>query len=335
LEFKRPFSIAHGSRNSTPVVFTRLEHNGIFGYGEASMPPYLGEDHQSVLAFLAKAENILSKFQPADAIETILSEVDGIAKGNTAAKASIDIALHDLSGKIQRKPCHALFGADPAKDIFTAYTIPMDKPDGIRKRVEEAAEYKILKVKLGSANDKNIIEEIRKHTDKDIIVDANEGWSDRNSALEMILWLAERKVLLVEQPMPKEQMDDIAWLTSKSPIPVIADEGAQRLSDIGKIRGVYSGINIKLMKCTGLHEAFQMITKAREYGMKVMIGCMSETSCGVSAAAQLAPLVDWIDLDGPLLIKEDYFSGVKFSEGKIVLNNLPGIGITPLTNLFK
>jgi L-alanine-DL-glutamate epimerase-like enolase superfamily enzyme len=333
LKFKRPFSIAHGSRDSTPVVFTRLEHDGVSGYGEASMPPYLGESHKSVLAFLAKAEVVLRKFRPDDAMETILGEIDGIAKGNTAAKASIDIAFHDMLGKILNQPCHKMFGADDEKELFTAYTIPMDEPKGIQKRVEEAEEYRILKVKLGSAEDKKIIEEIRKHTDKNIIVDANEGWADKHFALEMTGWLAERNVLLVEQPMPKERMEDIAWLTSKSPIPVIADESVQRFSDIEKIKGAFSGINIKLMKCTGLHEAQQMIKEARKLEMKIMIGCMSETTCGVSAAAQLAPLADWIDLDGPLLIKEDYFDGVKFSGGKIILNKLPGIGVKPISPL--
>ena len=355
LKFKRPFSIAHGSRDSTPVVFTRLEYDGVFGYGEASMPPYLEEDHETVLKFLSKAEKWLQKFSnPAD-IETILSEVDKIEIGNTAAKASVDIALHDLVGKIQNKSCHELFGvllrpcsakalregesstkdeAGKRKDLFTAYTIPMDDPKGIHSRVEEAKDYKILKVKLGSADDKKIIEEIRKQTDKEIIVDANEGWNDKHVALEMAHWLSERNVLFIEQPLPKEKSDDTAWLTSQSPIPVIADEAVQRFSDLEKVRGVYSGINIKLMKCTGLHEAHKIILQARKYGMKIMIGCMSETSCGVSAAAQLAPLVDWIDLDGPLLLKEDYFDGVKFSGGKIILNDLPGIGVKPKANLF-
>lgn len=335
LLFKRPFAIAHGTRDSTQVVFTRLEHEGIFGYGEASMPPYLAEDHKTVLAFLTKAEIVLQKLQPADTIETVLKQMDELENGNTAAKASIDIALHDLIGKIQKRSCHSLFGADKMKPLITAYTIPIDDPDGIRKRIEEAAQYSMLKVKLGSANDKKIIEEIRKHTSKDIIVDANEGWTDKHFALEMIQWLAEQNVLLIEQPMPKKQVDDTAWLNSQSPIPIIADEAVQRLSDIEKAKGIYNGINIKLMKCTGLHEAQKMIAQARRYGMKVMIGCMSETSCGVSAAAQLAPLVDWIDLDGPLLIKEDYFEGVKFSAGKIFLNKLAGIGVTPIGNLFK
>lgn len=335
LKFKRPFSIAHGSRNSTPVVFTRLEYEGIFGYGEASMPPYLGENHETVLKFLSKAEKVLQKISNPLTIKTILSEIDKIENGNTSAKASVDIALHDLAGKIQNKPCHELFGADKQKNLFTAYTIPMDEPKGIQKRIEEATEYKILKVKLGSADDKKLVAEIRKLTDKEIMVDVNEGWRDKHFAVEMIHWLSERKVLLVEQPMPKERTDDIAWLTSQSPIPIIADEAVQRFPDLEKIKGAYSGINIKLMKCTGLHEAHKMILQARRYGMKIMLGCMSESSCAVSAAAQLAPFADWIDLDGPLLIKKDCFDGVKFSAGKIILNDLPGIGITPVTNRFK
>ena len=329
LEFKRPFSIAHGSRDSTPVVFTRLEHRGIIGYGEASMPPYLGESHNTVLSFLSEAEKLLDKIPNPSDLTVILSEIDKIEKGNTAAKASIDIALHDLLGKIQNKCCHELFASDNHKDIFTAYTIPMDTPDGIRQRIEEATEYKILKVKLGSSDDKKIIEEIRKLTTKPIIADINEGWNDKHIALKMVQWLADKNVLLVEQPMPKENMEEISWLTSQSTIPIIADEAVQRLSDLEKIKGVYSGINIKLMKCTGLHEAHKMILQARKYDMKVMIGCMSETSCGASAAAQLAPLADWIDLDGPLLLKKDYFEGVKFMDGKIILNSLPGIGVTP------
>jgi len=335
LEFKRPFSIAHGTRNSTPVVFTKIEHGGLTGFGEACMPPYLGENHETVLKFLSQAEKILRKFSAPIETATILSEVDKIENGNTSAKASIDIALHDLLGKIKNKPCYEIFGADKKKNLFTAYTIPMDEPEGVQKRIEEAKEYKILKVKLGSSNDKKLVEEIRKHTDKEIFADVNEGWKDKHFALEMIHWLSEKNVLLVEQPMPKEKTDDIAWLTSQSPVPIIADEAVQRFSDLGKIKGAYSGINIKLMKCTGLHEAQKMILQARKYGMKIMLGCMSESSCAVSAASQLAPLADWIDLDGPLLIKEDYFDGVNFSEGKIILNDKPGIGVKPVSPILE
>lgn len=342
LKFKRTFSIAHGSRDSTPVVFTQLEQDGIIGYGEAAMPPYLGENHDTVLKFLSRAEKVLSqctlskqKVSYAAEIEKILSEIDKIENGNTAAKASVDIALYDLVGKIQNKPCHELFGADKQKNLFTAYTIPIDEPEGIQKRIQEAKEYKILKIKLGSVDDKKLITEIRKQTDKEVIVDVNEGWKDKHFALEMIHWLSEKNVLLIEQPMPKERVDDIAWITSQSLIPIIADEAVKRFSDIENVKGVYTGINIKLMKCTGLHEAHKMILQAREYGMKIMLGCMSESSCGVSAAAQLAPFADWIDLDGPLLIKEDFFDGIKFLKGKILLNNKPGIGAVPVSDIFK
>ncbi|MBI4931075.1 MAG: dipeptide epimerase [Bacteroidetes bacterium] len=342
LKFKRPFSIAHGSRDSTPVVFTRLEHKGFSGYGEASVPPYIGETLETVLKFLGKVEKHFSECVPSEQklsnlndIEMILAEVDKIEKGNNAAKASVDIALHDLLGKFLNKPCHEIFGVDINKNLFTAYTIPIDNPKGIRERIEEAKKYKLLKVKLGSSDDKKIIEEIQKHTKKEFFVDANEGWTDKHFALDIIHWLADRKCLFCEQPMPKEQIDDIAWLTENSPVPIIADEAVKRLSDLERTKGIYSGINIKLMKCTGMNEARKMILQARKYGMKIMLGCMSETSCAVSAAAQIAPLVDWIDLDGPLLIKEDYFDGIKFSEGKIILNDLPGIGVKPISPLLE
>lgn len=335
LKFKRPFSIAHGSRDSTPVVFTKIEHDGFAGYGEASMPPYLGENHETVLKFLSRAQKVLKNFPDPFDIDVILSAVDEMEEGNNAAKASVDIALQDLAGKIQNKPCHELFGADKNKNLFTAYTIPMDGPAGIKSRVEEAKDYKILKVKLGSSDDKKLIDEIRKHTDKEFFVDVNEAWNDKHFALDMLHWLAGKKCLFAEQPVPKEMTDETAWLSEKSPVPIIADEAIKRLPDVEKAMGVYSGINIKLMKCTGLNEARKMISLARNYGMKIMLGCMSETSCAVSAAAQIAPFADWIDLDGPLLIKEDYFDGVKFSEGKIILNDLPGIGVTPISPLLE
>ena len=297
------------------------------------MPPYLGETHETVLKFLQRAKKVLAEFSDPLETENILSAVDKIETGSNAAKASVDIALQDLAGKMQNKSCHEIFGADKTKNLFTAYTIPIDNSTGIEKRIKEANDYKILKVKLGSADDKKLIEEIRKHTDKEIIVDANEGWTDKNFTLEMVHWLSEKKVSLVEQPMPKEMIEETAWLMEKSPLPIIADEAVKRLPDIENAKGVYNGINIKLMKCTGLNEAQKMISLARKYQMKILLGCMSETSCAVSAAAQIAPFADWIDLDGPLLIKEDYFEGVKFSEGKIILNDKPGIGVFPIASL--
>jgi L-alanine-DL-glutamate epimerase-like enolase superfamily enzyme len=175
-----------------------------------------------------------------------------------------------------------------------------------------------------------MINAIRSVSDVPLCVDVNQGWKDKQMALDMIHWLKEKGVKYVEQPMPKELINEVAWLTQNSPLPVIADEALQRLTDVQKTVGVYSGINIKLMKCTGMREAHKMITLARANQMKVMIGCMTETSCAVSAAAQLSPLVDWADLDGNLLISNDRFDGVKVIDGKITLNELPGIGIKPV-----
>ncbi len=327
LEFKRPFGISSGTRNSTPVVFTTIEYQGFIGYGEASMPPYLGENHESVVLFLSKAKEVIASYKEPFEIETILNTIDSIASNNTAAKSAIDIALHDLVGKVLQQPWHSLWKLDKNKTPLTTYTIGIDSLESIKDKIIESADYKILKVKLGSDKDKQIIETIRTYTDKPLAVDINQGWQDKHFALDMIHWLKEKNTLFIEQPMPKEKVNEMAWLTEKSPLPTIADESFQRIGDLEKVKGVFNGINIKLMKCTGMREAYNIISLAKQQGLKILIGCMSETSCAVSAAAQLSPLADWADLDGPLLIKKDYFNGITFNEGKIILNDLPGIGV--------
>ena len=203
-----------------------------------------------------------------------------------------------------------------------------------KQKTAEASPYKILKVKLGQANDREMIETIRSVTDTPLCVDVNQGWTDKNKALDMIHWLKEKNVVFVEQPMPKTAIDDMAWLTEHSPLPTIADEALQRLPDVIKARGVYNGINIKLMKCTGMREAHKMLTLARALDMKVMIGCMTETSCAVSAAAQLSPKTDWADLDGNLLIGNDPYKGIQVVDGKIALIDQPGIAISPILPIF-
>ena len=325
LKLKHAFNLATSSRTTTPVVLTELEYNGIVGYGEASMPPYLGESHETVMKFLSKVD--LSKFDDPFLMENILDYVDGLEEGNRAAKASVDIALHDLVGKIVKQPWYKIWGYDPKKAPVTSFTIGIDTPDVVRQKVKEAEPYKILKVKLGRESDKLMIETIREVTDKPLCVDVNQGWKDKAFALDMAHWLKEKGVVFVEQAMPKEQIDDNAWLTERSPIPTIGDEAVQRLDDVLKAHKVYSGINIKLMKCTGMREAHKMMTLARALGMKVMIGCMTETSCAISAASQLAPMVDWADLDGALLISNDVYKGTEIINGKVTLKNLPGIGI--------
>jgi L-alanine-DL-glutamate epimerase-like enolase superfamily enzyme len=325
LEMRYVFTVASFSRTTTPVVLTQLEYDGIIGYGEASMPPYLGESQESVINFLNKID--LSGFNSPFQTEELLAYVDQISAKNTAAKAAVDIALHDLIGKILGQPFYKIWGLNPALIPATSYTIGIDTEEVIRKKVMEADQFKILKVKLGLETDKMIIDTIRQCTDRPLCADVNQGWKTKEQALEMSHWLAERGVVFLEQPMPKEQIDDNAWLTAHSPIPTIADEACQRLIDVPALQGIYSGINIKLMKCTGMREAKRMAELAQSLKMKVMIGCMTETSCAISAAAQLAPLVDWADLDGALLIGNDIYDGMKVIDGQCILPDRPGIGI--------
>ena len=201
----------------------------------------------------------------------------------------------------------------------------------LRQRIEEAKEFKFLKVKLGTKDDKKIIETVRTLTKKSIYVDVNQGWSNKYYALEMINWLSEQKVILIEQPLPKENLDDAGWLLEKSPLPIIADEAVQKISDLIHIRDVYSGVNIKLMKSGGVKHAHQMILKAKELKFKVMMGCMTETSCAITAASHLSPLADWVDLDGAELISNDLFSGMQIKDGKIVIPDGLGLGIEKLS----
>jgi L-alanine-DL-glutamate epimerase-like enolase superfamily enzyme len=327
LYFKRPFKIAHGTRSSTAIVLTQLEHEGIIGYGEASLPPYLNETQETVIAFLNKAAVVLSSYRYPVDIADVLTKVDAIAPNNTAAKAAIDIALHDLTGKTNNQPCWQLFMCDKEKTPYTTYTLGMDEPEVLKEKVAEAANYKTLKVKLNGEADKLIINTIRSFTDKPIAVDVNQGWKDKYYALETIEWMKEQNIVFVEQPLPKDNLDDAAWLFERSPLPLFADESIQRFTDISRIKDCFHGINIKLMKCTGMYEAHRMIKEARKLNLQVLIGCMSETSCAVSAAAQLSPLVDYADLDGPLLITNNLFEGITFVNGKITLNELPGIGV--------
>lgn len=325
LQLKHVFTLATSSRTTTPVVLTEIEYDGVTGYGEASMPPYLGESHESVSAFLSRLD--LAQFSDPFMLVDILEYVENLMPGNPAAKASVDIALHDLIGKLVGEPFYRLFGLNPARAPLTSFTIGLDTPEVIRQKVLEAEPYKLLKVKLGRDNDREMIEVIRSLTDKPLCADVNQGWKDRNHALEMAWWLKEIGVVFLEQPLPKEMKDDNAWLSRESPIPIIGDEAVRNIPELISNREVYSGINIKLMKCGGMNNAMKMINIARAFGMKVMIGCMTETSCAISAAAQLSPLVDWCDLDGNLLINNDPFGGLNVVDGKVALPDKPGLGI--------
>ena len=262
LQLRHAFNLARSQRTTTPGVQVQITLDGITGYGEASMPPYLGENVESVTTFLSKLD--LAQFKDPFRLEDIHEYMESVAPNNRAAKASVDIALHDLTGKIMGQPWYKIWGLNPDRTPNTSFTISYDAdPAEMQRKIEETSPYKVVKVKMGLDHDKEIVEALRRHTDVPICVDANQGWNDREKALEMCHWLAERNCMFVEQPMDKASIDDTAWLRERSPLPIIADEFLQRLPDVSRAAGAYDGINIKLMKSTGMHEAYQMATLAR------------------------------------------------------------------------
>lgn len=325
LQLKHPFSIASFTRTSTPIMLVELHYENWVGYGEASLVPYLGESIDSATDFLNRLD--VSAWQYPFDVGTLLAQVDSIAPNNTAIKAALDIALHDLWGKIENKPCYELLGILPQNMPATCFTIGIDTPENISKKVLEAQDFEILKIKLGTKNDKAIINAVRSVSALPLYADANQGWTDKYQALDMLYWLHEQGVQIIEQPMPRTMIDENAWLTESSPIPTLGDEAVQRLNDVAKAKGVYTGINIKLMKCTGMHEGLKMIHLAKQQQMPILVGCMSETSCATLAGATLAPLCNWVDLDGPFLVSNNPFASPVFQQGRYQLSNEAGLGI--------
>jgi L-alanine-DL-glutamate epimerase-like enolase superfamily enzyme len=334
LEYKHPFGVSSNTRTSTTSVFVKIEHNGKIGYGEACLPVYLGETVEGTLAFFEIAKPVLAKNTDHFSPQEIRQEIDSLSKGNNAAKAAIDIALNDLLGKLAEKPFYDLMGLGKSDAMPTSFTIGIDEEQKIEQKIKEASEFSVLKIKAGTKDDKALINIIRKYTDKQLYVDINQGWTDKQMVLDMIFWMNEKNVILVEQPMPVAMIDEMAWVTGQSPIPTIADESVKRLKDLENLKGSFSGINIKLMKSTGLTEAIEMARYAKQNNLKVLLGCMAESSCATSAMAQLMQLADYIDLDAPNLLKNDPFKGVTYKNGNVYLNDRPGIGVEPIESLL-
>lgn len=328
LELKEQFTISINSRTETPAVIVEIEHDGLTGYGEASLPPYLAENQTSVINFLEKIN--FDSFNGVKDINLIFDYVESLAEGNNAAKAAIDIALHDLTCLSFDIPVYKYYDIIKREDIHSSFTLGISQPEKLRQKIIVASEYKFLKVKLGAVNDKDIISQVRKLTNQALFIDVNQGWIDKNYALDMIKWLAEQNVILIEQPLPKEKIKETEWLSERSPLPIIADEAMQSVDDLDKIKDVYSGINVKLMKAGGIRQAYKMIKKARLLNLKIMLGCMIETSCAITAASHLSPLADWVDLDGAELISNDLFDGMKIRNGKVIIPELSGLGIKKL-----
>jgi L-Ala-D/L-Glu epimerase len=325
LHTKHPFIIARGGQSDYRTIWVRLKDaDGHEGWGEAAPSRFYGETAETVLAAL----NVYVAGMPENPFD--LEETErrwtSLLRVNAAARAALSSALHDLVGKRLGVPVYRLWGLDPAKAPRSTFTIGLDTPERIRLKVGEAAEYPILKIKLGTDHDVEILRAIRSATDKELRVDANCGWTVKQ-AIAMLPVLQEFGVTVLEQPLPPDQIAGLAEISRRAAIPVIADESCRTVEDIPPLVGAVDGINIKLAKCGSLREALRMIAVARAHGMIVMVGCMIESSLGITAAAHFTPLVDIVDLDGAALLANDPFVGAGIAGGQVTLPDGPGLGV--------
>jgi L-alanine-DL-glutamate epimerase-like enolase superfamily enzyme len=325
LALRHAWTIARNSSTTKSNVLTRITHGDVAGCGEAAPNIRYQEDWRTVMAALNRFEPLLG--DDPDHWTEVIDAVEAAVPDNQAAKAAIDIALHDLAARRTGEPLWRLLGADPAKMPRTSFSIGIDAIPAMQDKVREAAAYPILKIKVGLADDRAILEGIRAVTDKPLYVDANEGWKDPRQAIEMIRFMEGMGVVLLEQPLPAADLAGARRVRDAVTLPIFADEAVLAAGDIPRLKDAYDGINIKLQKSGGLRMARRMVDAARGLGMKVMIGCMIETSVGITAAAHLAPLADHADLDGNLLISNDPCHGATVKEGRLVLPDGPGLGV--------
>ena len=325
---RHPFAIARGSTNGYKRAWVRLvDGDGQEGWGEADPSSFYGESLETVLAAFTKLAAHLPR-DPFD-LEGAEARWEKVVPKNWAARAALSAALHDLVGKKLGQPVWRLWGLDPAKAPLSTFTIGLDTPEKITAKVKEAEQYPILKIKLGTDQDEKILRTIRDATDKPIRVDANAGW-DVKRAKQMIPKLKEYGVEFLEQPLAPDDLDGLAEVqkvAAKHHLPVVVDESCLVAADIPRLAGKVDGINIKLAKCGSLREALRMIATARAHSMLVMVGCMIETSLGITAAAHFTPLVDAADLDGAALTVDDPFTGATIDQGQIRLPAEPGLGV--------
>jgi L-alanine-DL-glutamate epimerase-like enolase superfamily enzyme len=342
-----PAGAASGAAIETSVVRLRLRHtwttvmsssdyrdnlhlrytrDGVTGLGEGAPIVRYKEDAASARWTVESLRQLLQSADPWQ-FSKVMAEVFRRVEGEHAAKAAIDIALVDWVTQRLGVPLYRYLGLDPRDTPLTTFSIGIDTPEVTRQKVREAESFPILKIKVGLSTDEETIAAVRSVTTKPLRVDANEGWKDKEEAVRKINWLESQGVELVEQPMPAPMLEEMRWVRARVHIPILADEACLHPADIPKLADAFDGVNIKLMKCGGIQEALRMIQMARSLGMKTMLGCMIESSIGVTAAAHLSPLVDYADLDGNLLIANDPYTGVKVEKGKLVLPDRPGLGL--------
>jgi L-alanine-DL-glutamate epimerase-like enolase superfamily enzyme len=325
LKLRQAWGLSRGTWTTRRNCFVRVERDGIAGYGEAAPIARYDETAESAAAFIEKAGPVLDRDFGEYAVR--VGEIEAVGPGEHAAKAALDMALLDWVGKRLKMPLWRLLGLGRDKLVTTTYSIGIDEVPVMQEKVRQAGDFGVYKIKVGTPDDRKILEGIRAVTSKPLRADANEGWKTKEEALEMINWMAGLGVELVEQPLPAAQLEDYAWLKDRVKIPIFADESLIQPSDLPRIAPFFHGVNVKLMKCGGVQEAVRLAGMARALGLKLMIGCMIESSLGISAGAAVASLFDFADLDGNLLISNDPFRGVKTVKDRLILNDKPGLGV--------
>lgn len=328
LKLHVPFTIARGTQLVADNVLVRLSDGALTGLGEAAPSEHYGELQQTVLALLHRVRSLLAE-SPALPISVLHTRMDEVARLNPAAKAAVDMALYDLHGQRLGAPVYELLGLDPAAAPQTSFTIGIDTPEVMARKAAEASAYPVLKIKVGTPHDRQNLEAIRaQRPDAVIRVDANEAWTPKE-AVQRIDELADYDLEFVEQPVPGHDLEGLGYVRDAVSLPVIADESCITPPDVPRVAPHVDGISIKLMKCGGIYPALQMIHVARAHNLRVMMGCMIESSVAITAAAHLSPLLDYADLDGNLLIDDDPYHGVGVEDGKLVLSPRPGLGLQP------
>ena len=327
-----PFVIARGGYAHHRNVIVRVtDEDGLEGFGEAAPNRYYGESVATVVAALGQFKPIVERAHPM-ALESTEADLNRALRGNASAKSAISSALHDLVGKRLGLPVHRIWGLEPASAAQSSFTIAIAESSELEKRVNEAREYPILKIKLGTDRDMEIVRIVRNAApEKRLRVDANAAWTPKH-AVKMSDFLADQGVEMIEQPVAANDIEGLRFVRKRSRLPVFADESCLVATDIAKLSGAVDGINIKLAKCGSLREALRMVHTARALDMQVMAGCMIESSLGISAIAQIAPLLDFADFDGAALLSSDPFRGVSIAAGVIRLSDGPGLGATPAPN---
>ena len=325
LKFKHPFTISKGTKTHQAALLVQLDFFGIKGYGEAPAIPYYNISVDQMIADIEGKKRMIEKFSFTEP-ERYWHYLHHLIPQDPFLVCALDLAAWDMYGKMKRKQLYQLWNLDISKNPLTDITIGIDTIDKMVEKMKETP-WPIYKIKLGTENDIEIIEALRKNTDSILRVDANAAWEPKE-ALEKIKILAQLDVEFIEQPLAKDDWEGMKFLFDNSPLPLIADESCVSEHDVEKCNGYFHGVNIKLTKCSGITPALRMIEKARELGMKVMVGCMNESSIGTSAIAQLLPMLDYVDMDGPLLLSEDVAKGVTFDYGKIIYPDAYGLGVT-------